>query len=119
MRAGEKGRKKAKTSKRVMPATKSSSAAKAHVEAKNIKGSVTLHLEAQKGRAFTEAELVRDLNEDLQEAWAKLRAFAADLGPQRIYASASIDHVRKEDLLFLRETQENIYRSMDLPAAKN
>ncbi len=103
MRAEEKGRKKAKTSKRVMSATKSSSAAKAHVEAKNIKGSVTLHLEAQKGRAFTEAELVRDLNEELQEAWAKLRAFAADLGSQRIYASAlSIMFARKICYFYVR-----------------
>lgn len=37
--------------------------------------------------AVTERELVGHLNEDLQEAWLKLRAFGASLGPHRIYAS--------------------------------
>ena len=57
-------------------------------KAKSIKGSVTLHLETQKGVVFTEAELVNRLDEDLLDAWKKLRAFAVELGPQRIYASA-------------------------------
>jgi hypothetical protein len=35
----------------------------------------------------TEADVVDGLEEDLREAWEKLRAFAAALGPQRIYAS--------------------------------
>jgi hypothetical protein len=35
----------------------------------------------------TEAALTRDLPEDLQDAWERLRETAADLGDQRIYAS--------------------------------
>jgi hypothetical protein len=35
----------------------------------------------------TEAALTRDLTEDLQEAWQRLREAAVDLGDQRIYAS--------------------------------
>jgi Domain of unknown function (DUF5655) len=99
----EKIRKKANTAKRPNPAARSTSAAKIPADAKNIKGSVTLHLEAQKGRAFTEAELVDNLNEDLRDAWKKLRAFAAELGPQRIYASAlSIMFARKVCYFYAR-----------------
>jgi hypothetical protein len=64
---------------------------------------VTLHLEAQQGRAFTEAELIDGLDEDLRDAWQKLRAFAAGLGAQRIYASAlSIMFARKVCYFFVR-----------------
>src|SRR4026207_899886 len=35
----------------------------------------------------TEAALTRDLSEDLQDAWQRLRETAADFGEQRIYAS--------------------------------
>jgi len=34
-----------------------------------------------------EADVIRNLNEDLMDAWVKLRQFAAELGEQRIYAS--------------------------------
>lgn len=37
---------------------------------------------------LSEAELIRDLDEDLQDAWSKLRDFLNDLGPQRTYTSA-------------------------------
>jgi hypothetical protein len=67
------------------------------------KGSVTLHLESLHGRAFTEAELIDGLNEELRDAWQKLRDFAAGLGPQRIYASAlSIMFSRKVCYFFVR-----------------
>lgn len=103
MRAKEKGRKKANAAKKAKVAAKNAPSAKPHSDGKNIKGSVTLHLEAQKGRVFTEAELVDDLNEDLRDAWKKLRAFAADLGPQRIYASAlSIMFARKVCYFYVR-----------------
>jgi hypothetical protein len=60
-------------------------------------------LEAQHGRAFTEAELIDGLDEDLRAAWQKLRAFAAGLGAQRIYASAlSIMFARKVCYFFVR-----------------
>ncbi len=67
------------------------------------KGSVTRHLEIQHGRNFTEAELIRGLNEDLRDAWQKLRAFAVSLGTQRIYASAqSIMFARKICYFYVR-----------------
>ena len=37
----------------------------------------------------TEAALTRDLSEDLQDAYARLREAAVELGEQRIYASGS------------------------------
>jgi len=101
--AREKGLNKSKTSKKSKTAAKSSPARKSHSAPSNIKGSVTLHLEAQQGRAFTEAELIDGLDEDLRDAWQKLRAFAAGLGAQRIYASAlSIMFARKVCYFFVR-----------------
>jgi hypothetical protein len=95
---------KSKTSKKSKAPAKNSSAPKLYApwDAKR-KGSVTLHLEAQHGRAFTEAELIEGLDEDLRDAWHKLRDFAAGLGPQRIYASAlTIMFSRKVCYFFVR-----------------
>jgi hypothetical protein len=51
----------------------------------------------------TEAELIDGLDEDLRDAWQKLRAFAAGLGTQRIYASAqSIMFSKKVCSFFVR-----------------
>jgi hypothetical protein len=51
----------------------------------------------------TEAALTRDLSEDLQEAWERLRETAAELGEQRIYASHnSIMFSRKSCYFFVR-----------------
>ena len=51
----------------------------------------------------TEAALTQDLSEDLQEAWARLRETAAELGEQRIYAShSSIMFSRKSCYFFVR-----------------
>jgi hypothetical protein len=51
----------------------------------------------------TEAELIDGLDEDLRDAWQKLRAFAAGLGTQRIYASAqSIMFSKKVCYFFVR-----------------
>jgi hypothetical protein len=51
----------------------------------------------------TEAALTRDLSEDLQEAWERLRETAADFGEQRIYASHScIMFSRKACYFFVR-----------------
>jgi hypothetical protein len=88
LRAREKGLNKSKTSKKSKSPAKSSTAPKSPYEPRNVKGSVTLQLEAQRGRTYTEAELINGLDEDLRDAWQKLRAFAAGLGTQRIYASA-------------------------------
>jgi hypothetical protein len=51
----------------------------------------------------TEAALTRDLSEDLQEAWQRLRETAASFGEQRIYASHnSIMFSRKSCYFFVR-----------------
>jgi hypothetical protein len=51
----------------------------------------------------TERALTKDLSEDLQDAWARLRETAADFGEQRIYAShRSIMFARKSCYFFVR-----------------
>ena len=51
----------------------------------------------------TEAALTRDLSEELQEAWERLRETAAAFGEQRIYASHnSIMFSRKSCYFFVR-----------------
>jgi hypothetical protein len=51
----------------------------------------------------TEAALTRDLSEDLQEAWERLRDSAAAFGEQRIYASHnSIMFARRTCYFFVR-----------------
>src|SRR5262245_47172906 len=51
----------------------------------------------------TEAALTRDLSEDLQDAWERLRDTAAEFGDQRVYASHnSIMFSRKACYFFVR-----------------
>ena len=51
----------------------------------------------------TEAALTKDLSEDLQDAWERLRETAAEFGPQRIYASHnSIMFAREVCYFFVR-----------------
>ncbi len=51
----------------------------------------------------TEAALTKDLSEDLQEAWERLRDTAVEFGEQRIYASHnSIMFSRKSCYFFVR-----------------
>ena len=51
----------------------------------------------------TEGALTRDLSEDLQDAWERLRETAASFGEQRIYAShKSIMFSRKSCYFFVR-----------------
>ena len=51
----------------------------------------------------TEANLTRELSEDLKDAWDRLRETAAEFGPQRIYAShSSIMFSRKICYFFVR-----------------
>lgn len=102
--ARKRAPKKFKASKKTGSPAKDSPAPKAYPPwSAKAKGSVTLHLEAQHGREFTEAELVNGLDEDLRDAWQKLRDFAASLGPQRIYASAlSIMFARKVCYFYVR-----------------
>jgi hypothetical protein len=80
------------------------------------KGAVTLHLESLHGRSFTEAELIDGLNDDLRDAWTKLRAFAASLGPQRIYASAlTIMFARQVCYFFVRPKKTSLEVWIFLP----
>jgi Domain of unknown function (DUF5655) len=98
-----KGLSKSKTTKKSKPPAKSSPPATSHYDPWNVKGSVTRHLEAKAGTTYTEARLIDGLDEDLRDAWHKLRAFAAGLGPQRIYASPlSIMFARKVCYFFVR-----------------
>ena len=102
--ARKKSISKSKTSKKSESLAKKFPAPKLYPPwSEKAKGSVTLHLEAQHGREFTEAELIDGLDEDLRDAWHKLRDFAASLGPQRIYASAlSIMFARKVCYFYVR-----------------
>jgi hypothetical protein len=51
----------------------------------------------------TEDALTRDLDDDLRDAWRRLRAFAVTLGEQRIYAShSSIMFSRRACHFFVR-----------------
>ena len=55
----------------------------------------------------TEAALTRDLPEDLQDAWERLRETAAAFGEQRIYAShKSIMFSRKSCYFFVRPKRD-------------
>jgi hypothetical protein len=84
--AREKSREKSKTSKKAESPAKNSPAPKGHYDW-NV----------------TERELVDGLDEDLRDAWQKLRAFGAGLGAQRIYASAhSIMFSKKVRYFFVR-----------------
>ena len=64
----------------------------------------------------TEAALTRDLSEDLQEAWERLRETAADFGVQRIYAShSSIMFSRKACYFFVRPKKRFLEVCVFLP----
>jgi hypothetical protein len=64
----------------------------------------------------TEAALTRDLSEDLQEAWERLRETAADFGEQRIYASHnSIMFSRKSCYFFVRPKKSFLEVCVFLP----
>jgi hypothetical protein len=64
----------------------------------------------------TEAQLTNDLSSDLLSAWKKLRAFAADLGPQQIYASAqSIMFARKVCYFYVRPKKTSLEVWIFLP----
>jgi uncharacterized protein DUF5655 len=55
----------------------------------------------------TEAALTRDLSEDLQEAWERLRETVVEYGEQRIYASHhSIMFARRACYFFVRPKQK-------------
>lgn len=51
----------------------------------------------------TEKSLTENLNEDLYEAWEKLKKYSLSLGPQRVYASGkSIMFSKKHCFFFVR-----------------
>ena len=62
----------------------------------------------------TESALTKDLSEDLQDAYERLRDAAVDLGEQRIYAShSSIMFARKACYFFVRP-KRNFLEVVDL-----
>jgi hypothetical protein len=64
----------------------------------------------------TEAALTRDLPEDLQEAYARLREAAVEFGEQRIYASHhSIMFARKACYFFVRPKKRFLEVCIFLP----
>lgn len=64
----------------------------------------------------TEAALTRDLSEELQEAWQRLRETAAEFGGQRIYASHnSIMFSRKACYFFVRPKKSFLEVCVFLP----
>jgi hypothetical protein len=57
----------------------------------------------------TEAALTKDLSEDLQDAYARLRESAVEIGDQRIYAShSSIMFSRKTCHFFVRPKRKHL-----------
>ena len=99
MSAREAGRKKSKTAKKSRPPAKNSAATKSHYDW-NV----------------TEAQLTDGLDEDLRDAWQKLRAFAVGLGAQRIYASAqSIMFSKKICYFFVRPRKKFLELWIFLP----
>jgi hypothetical protein len=64
----------------------------------------------------TEAALTRDLSEDLQDAWQRLRETAIALGEQRVYASHhSIMFSRKSCYFFVRPKKSFLEVCVFLP----
>lgn len=64
----------------------------------------------------TEEELTRHLTEELSDAWERLRATAAALGEQRIYASHnSIMFARKTCYAFVRPKKKSLELVFFLP----
>lgn len=67
-------------------------------------------------RSVSERELIGHLNEDLQDAWQKLRAFGTSLGEQRIYASHnSIMFSKKICYFFVRPRKSFLETWIFLP----
>jgi len=66
----------------------------------------------------TEAALTKDLSEDLQDAWQRLRETAATFGAQRIYASHnSIMFSRRSCYFFVRPKRSFLELCVFLPRA--
>ncbi|MGZ3696078.1 MAG: DUF5655 domain-containing protein [Bdellovibrionota bacterium] len=64
----------------------------------------------------TEHSLTKDLSEDLRDAWVKIRAFAASVGVQRIYASGwAIMFAKKNCYFFVRPKKSYLETCLFLP----
>lgn len=64
----------------------------------------------------TERSLTDGLDDDLREAWARVRRFAVSLGPQRVYASGhSIMFARKICYAFVRPRRSFLELCVFLP----
>lgn len=68
----------------------------------------------------SEPYLVDNLNEDLKDAWFKIRAFGASLGEQRIYASGrAIMFAKKVCYFFVRPKKSYLETVIFLPYEKS
>lgn len=66
----------------------------------------------------TEASLLAHLDDELLEAWRRLRRFAVALGPQRVYASGrAIMFSKKVCYLFVRPRKSFLEVCVFLPVA--
>ncbi len=71
------------------------------------------------GPALTEADIREILNEDLMDAFSKLREFARDLGEQRIYTShKAVMFARKVCYFFVRPKKSFVEVCVFLPEEK-
>ena len=71
------------------------------------------------GPALTEVDIRDILNEDLMDAFSKLRAFARDLGEQRIYSShKAVMFARKVCYFFVRPKKAFVEVCIFLPEEK-
>ncbi|MCC2680130.1 MAG: hypothetical protein K0R29_2706 [Pseudobdellovibrio sp.] len=90
-------------------------AAKKKTAKKNSKDKTEFHRPDYR-TDVTEAELLRGLDEDLQDAWAKIKEYAAGLGNQRIYASGwAIMFSKKACYLFVRPKKKYLETCIFLP----
>lgn len=77
------------------------------------------HRSEPKSWSTTEGALTAGLSEDLLEAWQKLRAFAAELGEPRIYASGkAIMFSRRVCFFFVRPRKTFLEVVVFLTSAK-
>lgn len=68
------------------------------------------------GAEVTEQSLTEGLDDDLREAWLRVRRFAVSLGPQRVYASGrAIMFSRKVCYAFVRPRRSFLELCVFLP----
>lgn len=111
------GRKKTKSKRKATPVKKKTKEKKAAVHAASSSKKKKTKVEACVfDWNVSEAELTIGMEEELRDAWEKLRAFASDLGPQRIYASPqAIMFSKKVCYFYVRPKKKHIEVWIFLP----